>query len=490
MGSKDYIERIIYISIIMQDKKIQHDIRIGLGIEADKIYNKLNLQDRNLTLENIYIIYRQLGSLYFESNQYTKSEFFFEKSLNIKSKKDNIDILINECYTKEMLAREKIMIYLNTNNESKLQDAKELISFLSENYDDKWGEKFKNKIYETRTIYESVLKNDLKTIITMIIPYHLLIDDAEEIKFKYNGIECAIKSKTIRSQDSSFIIGDNIYTEKDKYGIINHSIITLTIGKYINGNELVKVNKAIDTVYKPLSEAINVYNYFLKSYIISTGKYWISEINENMIFRFETLVLAGDVKIKNIPLSISMKVSSSGKEKLSLSEEQIENIKKELENENTEIWKLSLNYAKDYYLIKDYKNAVIMINIALENFTYYFAKEKLKQYIAENEIEDFLNGKVSYENYFLKEYITKESFELAKNDKIIKDSPPTIYKIYSECHKYEKLRITKTQLSKKLSIIKDQRNEIVHGKNITKDLRYVAEKAIDEFEDLVGILIG
>ena len=47
--------------------------------------------------------------------------------------------------------------------------------------------------------------------------------------------------------------------------------------------------------------------------------------------------------------------------------------------------------------------------------------------------------------------------------------------------------ITKNQLNKKLSKIKDQRNEIVHGQIISKDLQYVAEKAIEEFENIVKI---
>lgn len=488
-NDKEIINKIIYTSNVILRKELQHDAKIDLGLESCNMYDKLKTAEKKSVLRNIYLIYRQLGSLYLESNEYINSEIFFEKSLNIKYMNNYIDSLENECITKQMLAREKIMIYLNTNNERKIKEAKELIDFILENYDESWNEQFKKNFSETKKIYENVLKKDLKTIVTFEIPYHLLINDNKEISFEYKRIKCSINSKTIRTQESGFIIGDNIYTEKDKYGIVNHSIIKLIIGKYINGNELVQVNRYIDEVYTPLKEAVEVYNYFLKKYIVSTDKYWIPEINENMIFKFETIVLAGSIEIKNIPLSISMKLSSSGMNELSLKLDEIESIENELKNKDNEMWKLSLNYAKDYYLIKDYKNAIIMINIALENFTYYFATEILKKYISGNEIEKFFNGEVAYENYFLKDYIKKEDFVIAKNKGIIKDNPPTIYKIYSECYKYEQLVITKTQLGKKIAVIKDQRNEIVHGKQISKDLKYVSEKAIDEFENIVKLLI-
>ena len=317
------------------------------------------------------------------------------------------------------------------------------------------------------------------------IPYHMLIKDDEKIEFNYNGTKCSVLSRTIRTQDSSFIIGNNIYTQKDKYGIINHSILTVEIGRYINGNELVQVNRAIDSVYAPLTEAIDVYNYFVKKYIISTNRYWIPEINENMIFRFETKVFAGNIEIKNIPFSTSMSISSTGSNELCLSVEEIKKIKEELKSTDDLIWRIAVNYAKNYYLIKDYKNAIIMINIALENFSYKFARDKLVEYMSDSEIEEFFNGKVKYEDYFLKDYIEKEDFEKAKKNGIIKDNPPTIYKIYTECYKYEKFKISKSKLNKKISLIKDQRNEIVHGKKISKNLRYVAENAIEEFEELV-----
>lgn len=489
MDKKIIMKELEEIANIIQAKSIQHDEKVNLGMKACELYKKLNEIERKSVIKNIYIIYRQLGSLYFESNQYIDSEKYFEKSLEIKYNFKLIDSLQNECITKQMLAREKIMIYLNTNNKSKIDQANELIEFIRINYNEEWSEQFKRNFKETKEIYNNVIKSNITTVVNFEIPYHMLIKDNEKLEFNYHGTKCSILSRTIRTQDSSFIVGNNIYTEKDKYGIINHSILTVEIGKYINGNELVQVNKVIDSVYAPLTEAIDVYNYFVSKYIISTNRYWIPEINENMIFRFETKVFAGNIEIKNIPLSTSMSISSTGAKELCLSIEEIEKIKEELKSDDDSIWRIAVNYAKNYYLIKDYKNAIIMINIALENFSYKFVRNKLVKYMSGSEIEEFLNGKVKYEDYFLKDYIERKEFEEARKNGIIKDNPPTLYKIYAKCYKYETLKISKSQLTKKISLIKDQRNEIVHGKNISKNLKYVAEKAIEEFEKLIKDLI-
>ena len=146
MNNQEIINRIIYISSIIGNKGIEHDERVKIGIEACEVYEKLKIECRTLIMSNIYIIYRQMGALYFEANEYSSSEKFFEKSLEIKTKYNNVDSMINECTTKQMLAREKIMIYLNSNNSRKLEEAKTLLNFIDSNYDISWNNNLKEKI--------------------------------------------------------------------------------------------------------------------------------------------------------------------------------------------------------------------------------------------------------------------------------------------------------------------------------------------------------
>ena len=459
--------------------------RIDIALKGISIYESLKKIDDKYIIY-VYRIYRELGSLYFQTNQnYLESENYFEKSIILKRKKENIDSLINECITKQMLCKDKLMLYLNTKNNRKLDEAHDLINFIKDNDSDN---KLKDKLEELETIYSSIINNNLKTIVNFVVPTHIILDEGKKIDFIYDNTLCSISSKTIRNPNSLLIDGPNLYTEKDKYGIINRSLISVTIGKYINPNELIIVNKEIKQVYKPLFEAIEIYNYFIKKYIISTGKYWTPEINEKMIFNYEIKVYAKNIEIKNIPLSMSIELSSSNNYVV-LDTSTIEEIKNNLNNEKIDLWKLAYNSAKDYYLIKDYKNSKIMINIALENFFYSFAKKNLIKHMSENDLEKFLSGITDYKNYFLKDYMDEKSFNMAKSAGIIKDNPPTIYRICNECYKYGKLKITKTQLLKKISTIKELRNEIVHGVDIKENLQYAAEKSIELFEDIFTSLV-
>ena len=78
---------------------------------------------------------------------------------------------------------------------------------------------------------------------------------------------------------------------------------------------------------------------------------------------------------------------------------------------------------------------------------------------------------------------------MAKSAGVIKDNPPTIYRICNECYKYGKLKMTKKQLLKKISTIKNLRNEIVHGVDIKENLQFAAEKSIESFEEISTSLV-
>ena len=88
----------------------------------------------------------------------------------------------------------------------------------------------------------------------------------------------------------------------------------------------------------------------------------------------------------------------------------------------------------------------------------------------------------------MKDYIKREDFISATQKRLITDNPPSIYMIYKECNKHESLPINRTRLNKMINSIKSERNNIVHGKAIRKDLRFVAEEAIENIEKLLHIL--
>ena len=77
MEDQEIINKIICTSSIIEDKEIENDERIRRGIEACKLYKKLKVASRAIIVKNIYLIYRQMGALYYEANEYEMSEDFF-----------------------------------------------------------------------------------------------------------------------------------------------------------------------------------------------------------------------------------------------------------------------------------------------------------------------------------------------------------------------------------------------------------------------------
>ena len=182
MDRNEMMLKIMQASNVLYNKIENDENRIKIGLEASELYKSLNKQEKEKIALHIYIIYRELGALYFRTNtELYNAEFFFESSLNIKEENRNKDIesLKNECITKQMLAKTKMLIHLNNYDEKRLQEAYSCIEFLKENYDEKWDEDFKKRINNVIEIYNGIMRKDVKSIVTFKVQYHLLIDDNE-----------------------------------------------------------------------------------------------------------------------------------------------------------------------------------------------------------------------------------------------------------------------------------------------------------------------
>ena len=108
--------------------------------------------------------------------------------------------------------------------------------------------------------------------------------------------------------------------------------------------------------------------------------------------------------------------------------------------------------------------------------------------MGKEEAELFLKGECNYENFYLKEYISREVFDELVKDEIIKSNPPTTYAIIKKCSCYWQKDISKRKVMSLLSIIRQYRNDIVHGNDIKINLRKVCEDGINAFETLISLL--
>lgn len=482
---REFIEIVNFI----ENKKNNYDERLKVSLEALKKYNSFPKTKKDYCKFEYYRINRQLGALYFETNnQYEDSEKYFEYSLKMFTLDNKLDSETNICITKQMLAKVKLLLYLSSNNACKLIDATNLLNDINNrikeyniiNYNLNQG------ITEVQQILANI--DNITTKVTFEIPYHLPLREDYNLKFDFEKNYYSINIKSKKSKYGDFIITDNanVYMEKDKYGLINNSIVSINIPSYINPNVQIKVNKEVGNIFLPIVKAIEIYNYFLKNYIISTGKYWLSELNELMIFNFETTITAGNIIIKNIPLSIAngIKISTSKEE---LNDSDLKRLQEQLQKSYINMWEVAYNNSKSELLIKNYKESIIWINIALENYAYSFVNKVLSKYISAEEIENFITGKQDYDNFYLKDFISLENYQNAIQRDIIQPFPPSTYVMFKKCFNYQTFKISYTQLRKLISTIKDCRNDIVHGKDIRKDLRIVAEKSLESFKKLLDV---
>ena len=110
--------------------------------------------------------------------------------------------------------------------------------------------------------------------------------------------------------------------------------------------------------------------------------------------------------------------------------------------------------------------------------------------MTEKEVEDYLEGKVTYETYFLKEFISEEDFNRAVEQKIISSHSPSTFQIIKKCFELneDRIAITRRKLNKLVNDIRKNRNDIIHGNlTVLKNIESDAKKSISSFEEFIKV---
>ena len=174
-----------------------------------------------------------------------------------------------------------------------------------------------------------------------------------------------------------------------------------------------------------------------------------------------------------------------------VNKEKLKELKNKLiKGQEPQLWERLYLDSKNNMFIEKYKEAVISINSAFENYLNIKSREILKCKMTDNEVEDYLQGKVSYATYFLNEYISEEDFNKAVEQGIISSHAPSTFQIIKKCFEInaDRITISRGKVNKLVNYIRKNRNDIIHG-NLTllKSIESDAKKPISSFEEFIKV---
>lgn len=330
----------------------------------------------------------------------------------------------------------------------------------------------------------SFLNNSVKTIVNFKLPYRIDIPECEEIVYYFNDIRFSLKFKTINNKEGVEFIASNgiLELDRDKYGVYSCSDLILTFNKFFDATH------CMDELLNLCSES---FNYFLDYYKSATGCYWIDNLNLKQIQVSNVMVTSENYNdIISIPFYYSHGIKISNSQSY-VNKEKLKELKNKLiKGQEPQLWERLYLDSKNNMFIEKYKEAVISINSAFENYLNIKSREILKCKMTDNEVEDYLQGKVSYATYFLNEYISEEDFNKAVEQGIISSHAPSTFQIIKKCFEInaDRITISRGKVNKLVNYIRKNRNDIIHG-NLTllKSIESDAKKSISSFEEFIKV---
>lgn len=426
--------------------------------------------------------YKFLSEVEYLEKDY-KSCLNYIKQLQLsEAYKNEIDSTIMHATVRRFQCEIFLGIYQERYEEIKLLNT-QLIEFGHINRD-KLEKNLRDDYDKILDLARSFLNNSIKTVVNFKLPYKIDIPEDEEVTYDFKSIRFNLKFKTITNQvQVPFqIYNEVVELDRDKYGVCSFSDLTLTFNKFFDATHC--MNELLDLC----SES---FNYFLDYYKSSTEYFWIDNLNLKQIQASNVRVIsenyddiisipfyyAHDIKVASSPSYINKEKFNELKDKL-------------IKGQEPPLWEKLYLDSKNNMFIEKYKEAVISINSAFENYLNIKSREILRIRMTDKEIEDYLEGKVTYETYFLKEFISEEDFNRAVEQKIISSHSPSTFQIIKKCFELneDRISINRRKLNKLVNNIRKNRNDIIHGNlTILKNIESDAKKSISSFEEFIKV---
>jgi hypothetical protein len=148
--------------------------------------------------------------------------------------------------------------------------------------------------------------------------------------------------------------------------------------------------------------------------------------------------------------------------------------------------------AKSYLLAESFRESVISLNSAFENFTYTVVCPSIVANSSGMYVENFYLKVQPYQEYFLHDYLTEEGYADAVRKGIVKArgmSTYAIYKVFYNVLKNYVRDFSKTKLNGLISVIRDNRNDLTHGNTeLTTMSTNRVKQQISAFEELINFI--
>lgn len=459
---------------------------INLLLEITDLFQKLSKRKFKEYEMISYVPHRNLGRYLFTANRFDEALEHLEIANRLYDKHNILDSINNSTNTKRMIARCMINIGLRDSVQNYIDTAKKTLANLQTKEKNLTIQSLIDEIRSDLILIDGIENDQIITTLDFVIPFPLKLIEGQMIDFSFEGIKCSITSSLIQSKLCPFESDGFIEMDRDKHGLSVHSEIKLSVHKYIEPrNTVIVSNLTKEVAFKPLVVAINVLNKFIDYYKVATSDYWIPKVTHKMLTNFQCEIHSNGVGVFSSPYSGNGTYRVSEKPS-TLVEKDYANLLRHIENEDVDLWELQIANAKDYILVKSFRESVIAINSAFENFLAIKVPEVLNSEWQEIDVQSYLNGNITYSDFYLKEFINEDDFNNALKSGIIKKSSPSTYHMIKTCCRVCKMKESARKYNSLVNIIRNGRNEVAHGNKIIIEEENVLKSlfALDEFISL------
>lgn len=449
----------------------------------DKIIKNYNDLDKNQKMEiesEMYVVYRGKFDSLFLSNQYVEAIPWIDKVVN--HKRFTRELLDNKNHFFVEAVKDLLIVYLENKDTKLLNQAKHYFELIEKLY----LKESLNEIYEQDVkIFEALDNNGFFTETSFSVPISIkTIKESVHISLEQSNIEAEVSCISLPLKNENTQVHGSIVREQDRDSTINVSNWTVKINKYLSCEQ----SSSTDESFSIMQEVVcQIVNQVIDRYREKTNEYWIKKIYPTMIQGHSIKYKAEKLTFREIPFYDRRTfIFSSEQPQVSLKNEDGAFI------QDPPLYKKLFLDAQTYLLTQNLSTSILLLNMAFENFTYTVVCPMIIEQSQGNYEEEFYLSPVSYDDYFLHDYLTKDQYQEAVSKGVIKPrgmSQYTIYKIlYKESEVFQQ-QTTKSKLNKLISSVRKNRNEIVHGNFDVKTLKYnETKRQLVAFKQLVSFI--